>query len=215
MNIHFNSEGSLVIPKEKIAPLLRAVNAKNFYQAELEFSTHWKALGEKLSENSGGTQRKSFFRHSRIDIREEWFMETMRKINEALERDKHSPAGNAFGEMRDSYKSWMKGDVLKMSGKSKRLSTKTIIRIIIIEYLNLLRTHNLSLRKLALDVSGNNVVAWIEIQDNDQEAKHTLSDVESTINARFFADTKIFFISVIMEQSNAIEPPEYFIPVSR
>lgn len=160
------------------------------------------------------TATKSISQHSLIDTHKEWFEYTIQKINEALQGGKHLLAkGNTSGEMRDFYKSWMERDSLKMSINTKELRTqKYICLLMVFEYVDLLRALHLSLRKLALDVSGNKVLAWIEIQDNDQKTERTLLEVETKINAQFFADTKIFLDSMIVEQSDSLEvPPHYFI----
>jgi hypothetical protein len=91
---------------------------------------------------------------------------------------------------------------------TRELSKIYFSKKIIVEYVKLIRS--IPTRTLAFDLSGSEILVWIEIDNNREDIERALILAEASVNAEFY---KIGFRidSVIVEESDHLKIPSHYL----
>lgn len=142
---------------------------------------------------------------------EEWFTAFIDRVNSSITADKKLlESGDAPQDKIDFYNSLIAGDMLKTLSTARESASQSLIGNIVVNYIAELQSRKIKVSQLAFDISTNKVLVWAEISDDDETTEMELISVESLINARFFAGTKIYLDSTIVEQSDNLEVPQHY-----
>lgn len=146
---------------------------------------------------------------------EQWFSTFIDQVNESIKEDKRNlETGNASSETIELYRSLQNEDTVSFMSITRSTSSLALVREIVLDFLRNLKKSNVSPLKLALDMSQNKVLAWLEIPDNDEITELKLIDIEAKVNAKFEEKCGISFDSIIVEKCDNLDIPSHYQIVS-
>ncbi|MBA3898683.1 MAG: hypothetical protein H0X62_00500 [Bacteroidetes bacterium] len=152
-----------------------------------------------------------------ISSHEQWFDNFISNINEGIKVDKRElEDGDASTEKRSFYQSLITGDTVSALSISRNSISQVLFQNIILDYLSTLPIEKIktSVNKLALDLSTNKILIWIEIKDDSQETENELLRAESKINAKYYSKSGICIDSTIIEESDRLSTPPHYSEIS-
>ena len=91
--------------------------------------------------------------------------------------------GIADEETKSLYSTLIQGNSDEIAALGNALAQKHFVTQILYKYLSII-SKNLPL-KLAFDISGQEVLVWAEIEDDNEQLEHTLIMAEAKVNAEF------------------------------
>jgi len=145
------------------------------------------------------------------DKHEEWFSFFINRINESIHKDKTNlEQGTASKETIAFYKSLQDGNHIKGMSYARRSISQNLIMEMVLAYVNHINEKQIALKKLALDISDNKVLAWAEIAENDEKSEMALIRIESMVNGKFAIDTGIHLDSIIVEDCDNLPVPAHY-----
>lgn len=117
--------------------------------------------------------------------------------------------GIASEEKEKIYKAFINGNEEEVNSAIRATNSWYFIKNLVLDYFKELIENNLLPNKLALSLSGETVLVWAEINDNDGEIESGLILSEAKVNSKYFKyDFNI--TSTIIEKSDNLEiPPHY------
>lgn len=149
-----------------------------------------------------------------VNKHNEWFSLFINQINEGIMKDKEAlEKGDASKETIAFYQSLIKRDS-KALIMARDSITDSLISDIVISYIHKIKERNIRPLKLAFDLSINKIMVWAEINADDEKTEMDLIRVESIINGEFFANSKIYLDSTIVENSDELPIPLHYKRVS-
>jgi hypothetical protein len=149
--------------------------------------------------------------HLEENTHDSWFKEFIVTINKQIHQDKKSlESGDASRETREFYSSLIEGDIIGTLSISRSVVSNSIIKHIVIYYLQLLSEKKIRVNKLAMDFSTNKILVWVEIKENDEQAEFALIGIESMVNGKYASDTGIYLDSLIVEESDSLDVPPHY-----
>jgi len=110
-------------------------------------------------------------------------------------------------EMESVYMALAQGNDLAIAKNIKPFTQKTFVGAIILKYLELLGESKPN--KLAFDFNDSSVLAWAEIDDDDEEMESFLLIAEAKVNAEF-QDCGFCMSSTIVEKSDNLTIPNHY-----
>ncbi len=110
-------------------------------------------------------------------------------------------------ETKSFYDIIMGGNADEIAYMSQGSSQKHFVVQVVLRYLSLVR--NTMPLKLALDISGQEVLVWAEIDDNNGQLEHILIMAEAKVNAEFH---KFGYdvTTTIVEKSEFLSVPNHY-----
>jgi hypothetical protein len=116
---------------------------------------------------------------------------------------------SAREEVKRIYDTMMSGDELKIAQLSRQQSSMSIIKKIILDYINIISGKNINTIKIAVTFSESKVLIWAIIRDNDEAAEKALILTEAEINFKYNS-TGFNISSIILEESDSCPIPSHY-----
>ena len=159
------------------------------------------------------TKNKKIVDH--VDQHEAWFSTFINDVNKSILEDKKDLAsGDASKATRDIYKSLIDGDHIQAMSLMRNQASESLIKEIVISYIEKLIEKQIHPLKLAVDISNNKILVWAELKNGDEATEMSLVRVESIINGTFYESTKIYLDSTIVEENELIPVPPHYRAIS-
>ena len=110
-------------------------------------------------------------------------------------------------ETKSFYETIIGGNADEIAYMGQDRSQKYFVAQVVVKYLSLVK--NTTPLKLALDISGQEVLVWAEIDDNDAQLEHKLIMAEAKVNAEFHK-FGYDITTTIVEKSEFLSIPNHY-----
>ena len=115
--------------------------------------------------------------------------------------------GIADEDTKSLYSTLIQGNSDEIAALGNALAQKHFVTQILYKYLSII-SKNLPL-KLAFDISGQEVLVWAEIEDDNEQLEHALIMAEAKVNAEFHK-FGYDLTSMIVEKSEYLSIPNHY-----
>jgi hypothetical protein len=112
-------------------------------------------------------------------------------------------------QKKEFYSAVMTGDALQIVKTTRQISSQFYLETLLKDYLkNLIENKNLP-QKIAFDLSGNKILVWAIINDEDELAENNLILSEAKVNSKY-SEHGFSISSTVVEISDNLKiPPHY------
>lgn len=135
----------------------------------------------------------------------EWFAEYIQEL--AVKKVAYTIGAMSEEESREFefFAEASEAEIISYTGK---LRDMYFSKKIVFEYVKLIRS--IPKRKLAFDLSGSEILVWLEIDNDREDIERELILAEAKINANFY-DTGFRIDSMIVEKEDSLKTPNHYI----